>query len=83
MIRNELGRMNPKPTAVILNAGLWRNQFDKATTQNAVIKAVCEVNIQIYWCTTTYHLKNLDRINETVLLKHNSETDRAACAILD
>lgn len=52
-ISNHLGRMNPKPDYVVLNAGIWKNNDLTAETFRTIRKALNNMDIKGIYKTTT------------------------------
>ena len=56
-ISTHLIRLQQRPTGIIMNAALFRNQFHNMSYCEDIVKAVRETipNAQLFWRTTTYH----------------------------
>jgi hypothetical protein len=69
MIREELGRMDPPPENLVLNAGLWRNKFQSSDVRKRVIDAAKDVGIKkVFWRTSKFceldNVRNVDQLSE-------------------
>jgi hypothetical protein len=65
MIREELGRMDPVPEYLVLNAGLWNNEFGGSDVRQRVIDAAKDVGIKkVFWRTSKFcgldNVRNVD-----------------------
>ncbi|GMI62373.1 hypothetical protein ScalyP_jg6298 [Parmales sp. scaly parma] len=52
-ILNHVALLRPKPQWVVLNAGIWKNDFNNIEYRNRVIQATRDAGIKSIWKTTT------------------------------
>lgn len=74
-VRHHISRLDPKPTHLIMNAGLWEHNFNRKFLRRRLRDSIAGVGIVGIWKTTTYNPKDPNSYTETTL-----DTDRNMCA---
>ena len=84
MIQQELGRMNPKPEYVVMNAGVWENRFHEPEIRLHVSKALQDIGVkQAFWRTTTFESPRFHTGgHQTAIRRKNVITDHSMCRVL-
>jgi hypothetical protein len=75
-ITNHIGRMDPKPDYLLLNAGLWGHRFGEPEVRQGLVDAAKEVGIKTFWRTTTKRMHGTRGLPVI-------ESDRRMCKLLD
>eukprot|EP00757_Euglenozoa_sp_SAG-D1_P015136 gene15136-624_t len=81
-ISNHIARLRPKPVWIVLNAGLWGNDFHDHAFRTRVLKAIADAGIKSVWKTTTHQLASRSRQRRYLRNKqYIDETDAIMCKL--